>query len=279
MSPGPLPSTSTETSVRQPRIAFAGDRQLAVDVLDYLLGLDVRPLALLVSSPRSASHAEELIQRCEHLDEEHVWRGRAFRQPGVSALLRALDLDLLVSVHFPYLVPPEILEIPRRGCLNLHPALLPYNRGWHTATWAMLEDTPVGATLHQMEEGVDAGPIVHQRAVEVGPGDTAAAIFPRLLAAELQVFKEAWPSVADAAEERRAQVEELATTHVRSDLFDPSVQRLDLAAERPVGDVVRQLRALTTSRLDEAAYFESDGRRFRVQVQIVEEHGCGVADQ
>jgi methionyl-tRNA formyltransferase len=265
-SPGP-----TGADARPPRIAFAGDRQLAVDVLDHLLELDVRPLALLVSSPQAASHAEQLIQRCEHLDEEHVWRGRAFRQPVAAGLFRSLDLDLLVSVHFPYLIPPEILEIPRRGCLNLHPALLPYNRGWHTATWGILEGTPVGATLHQMDEGVDSGPIVHQRAVEVGPGDTAASIYPRLLATELQVFKEAWPAVAESTEERREQVDAVATTHSRRDLFDAAVQRLDLAAERSVGDVLRQLRALTTSRLDEAAYFESEGRRFRVQVEIVEE--------
>lgn len=274
MSPDSSVPESIDAPVRPPRIAFAGDRQLAVDVLDFLLDLDVRPLALLVSSPRSASHAEQLIHRCPHLDEEHVWRGRAFRETGAVSLLRSLDLDLLVSVHFPYLVPPEILEIPRRGCINLHPALLPHNRGWHTATWAMLDDTPLGATLHVMDEGVDSGPVVHQRAVDVGPGDTADSIYPRLLRAELEVFKEAWPAIAENAEERREQVNSMATSHARGDLFRASVQRLDLTVVRPVADVLRQLRALTTSRIEEAAYFESDGRRFRVQIQIVEERGA-----
>ncbi|MBW3573509.1 MAG: hypothetical protein KY450_01415 [Actinobacteria bacterium] len=255
----------------QPRIAFAGDRQLAVDVLDYLLGRGVRPLALLLSSERTASHADELISRCPGMADGTVTRGVSFRDEPTIRLLRSLDLDFLVSVHFPYLVPPEILAIPRHGCLNLHPALLPYNRGWHTATWAILDGTPIGATLHFMDLGVDTGDIIHQRRVEVDAGDTADTLYQRLLEAELEVFKEAWPSVAAGTFRRQRQSDDAATEHARGDLFHPSVQRLDLGERRTVGDVLRQLRALTTTRLEEASYFEADGRRYRVQVRLLEE--------
>lgn len=254
-----------------PRIAFAGDRQLAVDVLDHLLHLGVRPEALLISSPHSASHAEQLTARCPDLAPDRIWPGTEFRQPPALTALRSLELDFLVSVHFPYLLPPEVLAIPSQGCVNLHPALLPHNRGWHTATWAILDDTPLGATLHFMDDGVDSGDIIHQRAVEIGPGDTADALYPRLLAAELEVFREAWPALAGRSYERRPQLEDEATTHARRDLLQPAVQRLDLTARREVGEVLRQLRALTTNRPDEACYFEVDGRRYRVQVKIDEE--------
>ena len=74
--------------------------------------------------------------------------GREFRERTGIAFLGELELDLILCVHFPYLLPPEVLSIPSKGCLNLHPAYLPWNRGWHTPSWAILEDTPGGATLH-----------------------------------------------------------------------------------------------------------------------------------
>ena len=78
-------------------------------------------------------------------------------------MLEQLSLDYIICVHFPYIVPREILSIPKYGVTNLHPAYLPYNLGWHTPSWAILENTPIGATLHYMDECVDTGDIIHQK--------------------------------------------------------------------------------------------------------------------
>lgn len=251
-----------------PRIAFAGDRDIAVRVLDFLLAQGVRPLALLVPGPGQASHADELIARCAHLDADHILAGRQFRQPEGLGLLRRLDLDFVIGIHFPLIIPPQVLAAPRQGVLNLHPAFLPYNRGWHTPTWALLDGTPIGATLHFMDEGVDTGDIVSQRELAVSPADTADSLYARLKELEYELFVATWPAVADGSYARQAQPAGAGTAHRRQELFTPAVQQIDLAAELPAGDLLRRLRALTTSRLDEAAYFEADGQRYRVQVRI-----------
>lgn len=255
----------------EPRIAFAGDRDIAVWVLDFLLDQGVRPLALLIPDTDKASHDQALIERCDFLPPERILRGKAFRQPEGLELLRALELDFIVGIHFPLIVPPAVLELPRHGVLNLHPAFLPYNRGWHTPSWALLEQTPIGATLHFMEAGVDMGDIVHQQELAVSPGDTANSLYRRLKALELEVFRAAWPALAAGSYTRRPQRPDEGTAHRRQELFSPEVQRIDLDAQVRAGDLLRRLRALTTNRIDEAAYFEVDGRRFRVQVQIQEE--------
>ena len=256
------------------RVAFAGDRQIAVDVLSFLVAEGVRPVALLLSSEAKASHAHELLERWER-PQELVFRGTAFRTPEAVERLRRLDLDYLVSVHFPYLVPAAVLALPRYGAVNLHPALLPYNRGWHTPTWAILDGTPAGATLHFMDEGVDSGDIVHQREVAVRPDDTADSLYQRVLAAEVDVFREAWPSLARREPPRRPQSEGSGTVHTRQDLFSPEVQELRLDDRRPVRAVLKQLRALTTPSRAEASYFQEDGRRYRVRVEITEESPSG----
>jgi methionyl-tRNA formyltransferase len=127
------------------RFAFAGDRDIAVWVLDFMLDQGARPLALMVSGPERASHAEELRTRCAFLNPMDVLVGRAFTQAANLHRLRQLDLDFIIGIHFPYLIPEEVLAIPKQGVLNLHPAYLPYNRGWHTGPSSK---APIGATLH-----------------------------------------------------------------------------------------------------------------------------------
>jgi methionyl-tRNA formyltransferase len=255
------------------RIAFAGDRDISVWVLAYLLGQAVKPLALCVSGGARASHATELIALCSHLPPEMILKGAQFRQPSGLQLLRELDLDYLIGVHFPYRVPESVLSIPRIGALNLHPAYLPYNRGWHTPSWALLEGTPIGATLHFMDAGIDTGDIVHQRALLPTPGDTANTLYRRIKKLELETFQEAWPYIAAGAYQRMAQGPLAGAAHQRQDLFAQDVQRIDLDAQVNAGELIRRLRALTTNRVDEAAYYEVNGRRYRVQVAVSEEEG------
>jgi methionyl-tRNA formyltransferase len=250
------------------RFAFAGDRDIAVWVLEYLLGEGFRPQALLLRATKRASHAEQLAAMCTYLPDEHVLPGKTFRKEAGLDTLRALELDYIVGVHFPYIVPQEVLDIPRLGVLNLHPAFLPYNRGWHTPSWAILEGTPIGATLHYMDAGIDTGDIVVQQAIEVCPDDTADKLYGRVKRLELDVFRQAWPSLASRTAPRTPQRTDDGSSHVKEDLLDPKARRIDLDDELRAGDLIRKLRAHTTSDPAEAAFFEEDGKRYRVRVEI-----------
>lgn len=253
------------------RIAFAGDRDIAIEVLERILVDNVKPLALLIPEKTKASHAQELVDLCSFLPVENILIGQAFCGADSVELLRQLDLDFIIGVHFPAIIPPEILSIPKQGVLNLHPAFLPYNRGWHTPSWAILEDTPIGATLHFMNDGVDTGDIVHRKQICVSPGDTAHSLYLRLKKLELEVFEEAWPEILSGTYTRTPQDQATGTTHRRKDLSAPDVQRIELDAEVKVGHLLKKLRALTTNRISEAAYFETEGKRYRIQVVIHED--------
>lgn len=252
------------------RFAFAGDRDIAVWTLEFLLAGGWRPEALLLPATSKASHGDRLAELCAYLPAERVFRGKAFRREPALSTLRELDLDLIVGVHFPYIVPPEVLEIPRVGVLNLHPAYLPYNRGWHTPSWAILEGTPIGATLHFMDEGIDTGHVVARRELDVGPGDTADSLYRRVKRLELDVFKEAWPALAAGDITRTGQHPDAGNVHVKEDLLDPEFRRIDLDTPTTAGELLRKLRAHTTNDPAEAAFFEQDGKRYRVRVEIEE---------
>ncbi|HSO50886.1 MAG TPA: formyltransferase family protein, partial [Acidimicrobiia bacterium] len=182
------------------RIAFAGNRSVARRCLQHLIEVGVKPMALLIPTGD-----ETELQELAGLGPEHILVGGEFRESGGIELLRSLDLDYILGVHFPYIVPEAVLGIPRIGALNLHPALLPHNRGWHTASWAILEGTPIGATLHFMDRGVDTGDIVAQVELEVRPDDTAHTLYARLLDLEVELFRSAWPLLASGDPPRMTQ--------------------------------------------------------------------------
>ncbi|SES06932.1 methionyl-tRNA formyltransferase [Actinokineospora terrae] len=97
--------------------------------------------------------------------------------------LTELDPDVIVATNWRTWIPPRIFGLPKRGTLNVHDSLLPAYAGFSPLIWAMINDEPeVGVTAHMMDDTLDAGPIVLQRAVPVGPRDTSADLFAKTLA-------------------------------------------------------------------------------------------------
>jgi methionyl-tRNA formyltransferase len=255
--------------ITTPKLIFAGERALSVKILRFIHAQNVRLSALMVCTNRPGSSAKELIAECPYLKAEDILIGPAFRSPEGLDHLRKQSADYIIGVHFPYLIPKEVLNIPSCGVLNLHPALLPYNRGWHTPTWAIYDRTPYGATLHFMDEGVDTGDIVAQSSIVVNPEDTADSLYKRVLDREYDLFTETWPLILTKQYQRRAQSPEAGTFHKKPDI--QQIQGIDLEQEIKAGKLIDQLRALTTNDPAEGAYFMRDGERYTVQIKIIKE--------
>ena len=253
------------------RFAFAGDRDIAVWVLEFILSNHYRPELLILSSKKLASHDQRLIELCPFLSEEKIIRGNDIRLPKNIQKFKDANLDYIFGIHFPYIIPPEVLKIPKVGVINLHPAYLPFNRGWHTPSWAILEGTPIGATLHFMEEELDSGDIILQEKIEINPEDTADSLYLRLKHLEFEVFKKAWPLLINKNFSRIKQNIELGTYHVKKDLFSDEIQLLELNKTERIETIIKKLRALTTNELKEAAYFIKNGKKYRIQIKIIPE--------
>ncbi len=114
----------------------------------------------------------------------------------VVARIRALAPDFLFSFYYRNMLGPELLALPRRGAYNMHGSLLPQYRGRVPVNWAVIMgETQTGATLHQMVAKPDAGGIVDQQAVSIGPDDTAAEVFGKVTEAAERVLARALPQL------------------------------------------------------------------------------------
>lgn len=245
-----------------PSIIYAGNREIGRDCLASLLDRGLSPSALLVPEAESASSREEMIDLVSGVP---VLEGTEFREKEGIRQLADLRPDYIVSVHFPHIFPPGVLEIAEEGVLNLHPAFLPYNRGWHTPSWAILEGTPYGATLHWVDEEIDHGDLAMRRQLEVRPDETAHELYQRVLDLERELFEDAIPKLKDGSLPRQAPEQE-GTEHKSADL--ETMRALDPDATARIGDLVDHLRALTTDRWSECAYIETDEGPVGIRVEL-----------
>jgi len=104
--------------------------------------------------------------------------------------------DLIFSFYYRSMLPMSLLKRARLGAYNMHGSLLPKFRGRAPLNWAILKgETETGATLHEMVEKPDAGRIVDQQAVPIGPDETAVEVFRNLTDAAETVLKRSLPAL------------------------------------------------------------------------------------
>jgi len=126
--------------------------------------------------------------------------------PVIVETLRALEPDVILSVWYRRLLGADLLAVPRIAALNLHGSLLPKYRGRVPVNWAVLKgETETGATLHEMTAKPDAGRIVDQEAVTIGPDDLAVDVFRKVTGAAERVLRRSLPRLLDGSAVLRAQ--------------------------------------------------------------------------
>lgn len=116
----------------------------------------------------------------ERVGIPHV-RATSLDASDLSRLISTHQPELLLSIGYPKILPPLLLAAAPRGGVNVHPSLLPKYRGPSPVFWQVaLGETRTGVTIHRLTAGVDAGPILFQVETEIGPEETAGALFLRL---------------------------------------------------------------------------------------------------
>jgi methionyl-tRNA formyltransferase len=248
------------------RYAFAGDRNIALKILEFLIDKGFKPLALFVCDESKATHHNELVEKAS-LDSKFVFYGNDFKKN--LDLIKSLNLDYIIGIHFPYIIPNEFLFTPKIGVINLHPAYLPYNKGWHTPSWAIIDGSKYGATLHFMDQTLDTGDIIHQLDIKPQLTDTADSLYKKVLDLEFQVFKEAFSELISLNPKRTKQIEN-GTSYSKKDLSKAQEIKID---QFYTGlEIINKLRGLTTNNVKESAYFLNEvGKKIHITINLSED--------
>lgn len=169
------------------RLVFAGTPEFAAVSLSAVHAAGHEIVRVMTQPDRPAGRGMKLqpspVKQWALAHGLSVAQPESLRGDGAAAVREALPFDAMVVVAYGLLLPPEVLALPRRGCLNVHASLLPRWRGAAPIQRAILAGDPqTGVAVMQMEAGLDTGPVWQERATAIGPRETAGELHDRLAA-------------------------------------------------------------------------------------------------
>jgi methionyl-tRNA formyltransferase len=179
------------------RVVFMGSPDFAVPALDALAAHYT--LVGVVTQPdrpagRSGNLKPPAVKTAALRLELPVIQPEKLRNPEAMIQLKAWAPELIVVAAFGQILRPELLDLPKYGCINIHGSLLPRGRGAAPIQAAILAgDQETGITIMKMDPGVDTGPVLSQRAIPISPADTAGTLFEKLGPIGAEILLETLP--------------------------------------------------------------------------------------
>ncbi|WP_038098325.1 methionyl-tRNA formyltransferase [Thioalkalivibrio sp. HK1] len=167
------------------KLVFAGTPEFAAIVFDALLRSE-HSIAAALTRPDARSGRGRKRKPCAVKERAldagiETIEARSLRDPDTVRTLSAIAPDALAVASYGLLLPPRVLTLPRFGCINVHPSLLPRWRGAAPINHAILAgDRETGVSIMQMDAGLDSGPILHRQHCPIEADDTAGSLSMRL---------------------------------------------------------------------------------------------------
>lgn len=225
------------------RIVFAGTPDFALPALDALLDWR-KPVAVYTQPDRPAGRGRKLTASpVKQRAREH---GIQVRQPAslkntlAVEALAALEPDVMIVAAYGLILPPDILAVPRVGCINIHASLLPRWRGAAPIQRAIMAgDKKTGVSIMQMAEGLDTGDVLLSRDTVITDTDTGGTLHDRLAALGAEALMDALPAALNGELAGVAQDDSQAT-YARK--LEKEEARIDW--REPAQQLARKIRAL-----------------------------------
>lgn len=176
------------------RIVFMGTPDYAAVTLQKLIDENY-DIAAVFAQPDKPVGRKQILTPPETkvLAEKYnipVYQPKTLRDGEAYKILQEINPDAIVVVAYGKILPKEILDLPKFGCINGHASLLPKLRGSAPIQWAIVNgETVTGVTTQLMDEGIDTGDILETVSTEIGAEETAEELFERLsvMSADLMI--------------------------------------------------------------------------------------------
>ena len=177
------------------RIIFMGTPDFSVPCLEALIDSDNEVVGVFTQPDKPKGRGYELtpppVKVCALNNNLPVFQPASMRNGEALEIIKSLNADLIIVVAFGKILPKEILESVKYGCINIHASLLPKLRGAAPIQWSILNgEKETGVTSMQMDVGLDTGDMLIKKAVAIDENITAEELFDKLSAMGAEVLIE-----------------------------------------------------------------------------------------
>lgn len=254
------------------RILYFGNGWLGWQVLKWLRSRGESIEGLVIHPENRQQYGSQILEAAG-LQMDHIFDGSRLNDPDAIERIKTLRPELGILVQFGYILRPEFISLFPKGCINLHPSYLPFNRGAHPNVWSITDGTPAGATLHRVDAGIDTGAVLAQKKIEIEPVDTAQTLYHKLERCALELFMETFPAFKKNELLTMPQPAGEGTAHRVRDL--KTIDEIDLDKTYQARELINILRARTFAPYP-GAFFKDRGRKVHMRLELeYGEETCG----
>lgn len=248
---------------RDPRVVFMGTPTFSVPILDALIK-NYKVKAVVTQPDKQVGRSGKIAKPPVKIlaEENNILVIQLNKIKEQYQEIIDLDPDLIVTCAYGQILPKELLDYPKFGCINVHASLLPKLRGGAPIHRSVINgETKTGITIMYMAEGMDDGDIISQEEVEITSVDTASTLHDKLSLLGSKLLIKTLPSILEGTNQRIKQDQSKVT-------FAPIITKEDekINFNKTSKEVYNQIRGLNSF---PGAYFMLDGKRFKVWESII----------
>ena len=257
------------------KIVFMGTPDFAAGILEAILRAGYEVSGVVTQPDKAKGRKKEPVP-CPVKETAlkaglRIFQPVRARAPEAIAEIADMGADLIVVAAFGQILPKEILELPRLGCINVHASVLPAYRGAAPIQQCILDGCKeTGVTIMQMDEGLDTGDIISVRKIPIEDTDTGGTLFDKLAVLGAELLTDTLPSIMDGTAVRIPQPEQSPTPYCRMIKKDAGKIYWQDDAEA----IERRIRAFAPW---PSAFTHLDGKTFKIWSADVESENAEIA--
>jgi methionyl-tRNA formyltransferase len=247
------------------RIFYMGNNWVGWQILKWLIEEREDIVGIAVHPNPKSKYRHEMLNLVD-LEPSCIFDSSNINRVETISSIRALQPSIGITVFFGYIISKDLLSLFPKGCINIHPSFLPYNRGAYPNVWSIVDGTLAGATLHYVDCGLDSGDIIAQKKVPVEPIDTGESLYHKLESMCVELFKEIWPMIRKGNAPRIPQMDRDGNSHRIRDV--EMIDRIELDQSYKARQLIDIIRARSFPPYP-GAYFMEGNRKVFMRLQLI----------
>ncbi|MGL1889341.1 MAG: dTDP-4-amino-4,6-dideoxyglucose formyltransferase [Reichenbachiella sp.] len=176
------------------------------------------------------------------------------------------NFQLIISLHCKQLFPKELVKKIR--CVNVHPGYNPYNRGWYPQVFSIINNLPIGATIHEIDDQLDHGKIITQEIVKQEEDDTSLSLYNRVQTKEIELLKKNLRDIIDKNYES-FHPEKEGNINLKKDFN--KIKEIDLSHRGTFSEHLAMIRALSHGDFKNAFFYNENRERIYIKLSLEKE--------
>jgi len=173
------------------------------------------------------------------------------------------NYELGISCHSKQLFPA--LLVNSLLCINIHPGLNPFNRGWFPQVFSIINGLPIGATIHIMDEEIDHGDIIVQEEVEINLEDTSSDVYNKVIKKEIELLKQYIDKILDNSFQKSSPSSEGNYNSIQD---YKNLCQIDLNKKTTMKEAIDFLRAMTHPPYKNSYFIDEDGDKIYISIEL-----------